>query len=73
MSGSSPIPIELETGARADDPGREIRRRSGGSESAKPLGSDIPTGPFGSVVDLFRGVGGLSHGFRPLVSQQLFK
>ena len=64
MSDSSPSPIELETGARANDPGREIRRRPGGSESAKPLGSDIPTGPFGSVVDLFCGVGGLSHGFR---------
>ena len=64
MSGSSPIPIEFETGARANDPGREIRRRSGVSESAMPLGSDVPAGPFGSVVDLFCGVGGLSHGFR---------
>lgn len=64
MSGSSPAPIELETGARANDPGREIRRRSGSSGSARQLGADVPAGPFGSVVDLFCGVGGLSHGFR---------
>ena len=64
MSGSSPAPIELETGARANDPGREIRRRSGSSGSTGPLGTDVPAGPFGSVVDLFCGVGGLSHGFR---------
>ena len=56
--------VELEAGAQANDLGRAIRYRSGSNGSTRPLGSDVPAGPFGSVVDLFCGVGGLSHGFR---------
>ena len=64
MSGSSPSLIELKTGARASGPGREIRRRSRSNGSPESLDADVPAAPFGSVVDLFCGVGGLSHGFQ---------
>ena len=64
MSSSPLTPVELEAEARANDLGRTIRYRSGSNGSTRSLGSDVSAGPFGSVVDLFCGVGGLSHGFR---------
>ena len=55
---------ELETKGRASDHGLDSWRRSGMHGTTMSFGSSATTGTFGSVVDLFCGVGGLSHGFR---------
>ncbi len=51
-------------GEAIDGFGRPIPYRSEGGGAPEPPGLDGADGPCGSVVDLFCGAGGLSHGFR---------
>ena len=61
----SPDPSsEPETGGPASGLGRPVPYRSDGRGTPQPPGLDGAAEPCGSVVDLFCGVGGLSHGFR---------
>ena len=62
---SSPHPSsEPDPGVLGNGLGRPLPYRSGGSGTPEPLGLGGSDGPCGSVVDLFCGAGGLSHGFR---------
>ena len=55
---------EIDSKERANGHGVDLWRRSGGHGTITSLGTNDPVGAFGSVVDLFCGVGGLSHGFK---------
>ena len=64
MSNFSTPSCGLEAGKPVDGLGRPVPHRPDGSGAPGSLGLASSAGPYGSVVDLFCGVGGLSHGFR---------
>ena len=64
MPSSSAPSFGPETGKSVNGLGWPVPNRSDGSRTPGPLGLAGSAEPCGSVVDLFCGVGGLSHGFR---------
>ena len=64
MSNSSTPSFGLETGKSVNGLGRQTPCRSDGSGATGSPGLAGSAKPCGSVVDLFCGAGGLSHGFR---------